>query len=377
MYPSTVISKSEYHEVTPTCSALFLCSQSAVAARKIVTHELVDYIETTIEYRRFRQIASTWIPLPLKHMICSIVLLKTLLVKMTTFAKPFTSSSIVLTGCLSLLLSATSPITSSQDADAIRTLVEAYPEYLIPSKKQNILLWKDGTEMVFDDGTAKADYEDALNRASLKDQMSTPYSCRWCDGPPALNDSPGRMRNEAFFRKMYGDNPERVKANLVPVEWESGKVVWFTKINGAAEALKRVRHEINGLPNDIQCYVCRPLGTFSWRNIAGTGRISMHRFGAAIDFRLPEAVYRYWRWDVQFPEDVPTYPESILRDLKLSQIVSAFEEHGFIWGGKWHHYDTMHFEYRPELTGYSNHDSTLVKHTHHLPEISLSEYSFK
>jgi hypothetical protein len=26
-----------------------------------------------------------------------------------------------------------------------------------------------------------------------------------------------------------------------------------------------------------------------------------------------------------------------------------FEKHGFIWGGKWYHYDTMHFEYRPEL----------------------------
>ncbi|NUM57423.1 MAG: M15 family metallopeptidase, partial [Bdellovibrionaceae bacterium] len=26
-----------------------------------------------------------------------------------------------------------------------------------------------------------------------------------------------------------------------------------------------------------------------------------------------------------------------------------FESEGFIWGGKWNHYDTMHFEYRPEL----------------------------
>ena len=25
------------------------------------------------------------------------------------------------------------------------------------------------------------------------------------------------------------------------------------------------------------------------------------------------------------------------------------EKHGFIWGGRWYHYDTMHFEYRPEL----------------------------
>jgi len=35
------------------------------------------------------------------------------------------------------------------------------------------------------------------------------------------------------------------------------------------------------------------------------------------------------------------------------QIVDIFERHGFIWGGKWYHYDTMHFEYRPELLGMS------------------------
>jgi peptidoglycan LD-endopeptidase CwlK len=31
------------------------------------------------------------------------------------------------------------------------------------------------------------------------------------------------------------------------------------------------------------------------------------------------------------------------------EIVKIFEKYGFIWGGKWYHYDTMHFEYRPEL----------------------------
>ena len=31
------------------------------------------------------------------------------------------------------------------------------------------------------------------------------------------------------------------------------------------------------------------------------------------------------------------------------QIVDVFERHGFIWGGRWNHFDTMHFEYRPEL----------------------------
>jgi hypothetical protein len=31
------------------------------------------------------------------------------------------------------------------------------------------------------------------------------------------------------------------------------------------------------------------------------------------------------------------------------EIVEIFERHGFIWGGKWGHFYTMHFEYRPEF----------------------------
>ena len=27
------------------------------------------------------------------------------------------------------------------------------------------------------------------------------------------------------------------------------------------------------------------------------------------------------------------------------EIVAVFEKHGFIWGGRWYHFDTMHFEY--------------------------------
>ena len=30
-------------------------------------------------------------------------------------------------------------------------------------------------------------------------------------------------------------------------------------------------------------------------------------------------------------------------------VIDAFEAEGFIWGGKWYHFDTIHFEYRPEI----------------------------
>ena len=39
----------------------------------------------------------------------------------------------------------------------------------------------------------------------------------------------------------------------------------------------------------------------------------------------------------------------VWRNRVPAAIVEIFERHGFIWGGKWYHYDTMHFEYRPEL----------------------------
>ena len=43
----------------------------------------------------------------------------------------------------------------------------------------------------------------------------------------------------------------------------------------------------------------------------------------------------------------PTMPDTAIG--YRSEIVEIFERHGFIWGGKWSYYDTMHFEYRPEL----------------------------
>ena len=33
----------------------------------------------------------------------------------------------------------------------------------------------------------------------------------------------------------------------------------------------------------------------------------------------------------------------------IIELVNIFEKNGFIWGGRWYHYDTMHFEYRPEM----------------------------
>jgi hypothetical protein len=79
-----------------------------------------------------------------------------------------------------------------------------------------------------------------------------------------------------------------------------------------------------------------------WREIAGTYRFSPHSFGIAID--VGANIARYWRWEkVDFRKTVRA------EDSFPLEVVRIFERHGFIWGGQWYHYDTMHFEYRPEL----------------------------
>jgi len=89
---------------------------------------------------------------------------------------------------------------------------------------------------------------------------------------------------------------------------------------------------------------------WSWRNIASTQSRSFHAYGAAIDF-LPKSLgglETYWLWTAQkIPEwwNVP-YAK---RFHPPSEVIRAFESFGFIWGGKWRYYDTMHFEYRPEI----------------------------
>ena len=85
-------------------------------------------------------------------------------------------------------------------------------------------------------------------------------------------------------------------------------------------------------------------GTFNWRTIAGTDRLSSHSFGITIDINVKFA--NYWKWDLNNRGKTDSIP---YKNNIPYEIVEVFEKYGFIWGGKWYHYDSMHFEYRPEL----------------------------
>jgi hypothetical protein len=228
---------------------------------------------------------------------------------------------------------------------AVATLVKAYPDFL-DRIDGNDLVWKDGTRQRIDDGKAAKSFEAMLDDPDIKDMFALTYPAGDKGLAPAINFDPGRIRYMPLFLKMYGDcQKTNIAAGAADVVWlrsKYGKTVRFSKINGAAAALQKVADELDRLPDKFLEYL-RPLqGSYNCRPIAGTNRLSAHGLGIAVD--IAAAHSHYWLWSKPDASGRVSYKNEI-----PWEIVRVFEAHGFVWGGKWYHYDTMHFEYRPEI----------------------------
>jgi D-alanyl-D-alanine carboxypeptidase len=220
------------------------------------------------------------------------------------------------------------------------SLLAAYPDTLA-AIHDNRVFFRDGRALDLGPIDCRKPDDEVLRDASILDLFRYPYPRAPVSAPPA-ND-PGRFRNKAFFDAVYGDcrkgavAPRLVSLVWLPKGW--GRQIMFTSVNRAADALRAVSAEIDALPDQERRAAYPIAGTYSCRAVADAGQPSMHAYGAAIDLNLGYA--NYWMWE---KDRAARY----VNRMPLS-IVQIFERHGFIWGGKWHHFDTMHFEYRPEL----------------------------
>ncbi len=220
-------------------------------------------------------------------------------------------------------------------------LIKVYPDF-ISSIENNYLIWKDGTKMFFDDGKKKS-FEQLIDKPDIQDMFFFTYSTGIID-TPKINFDPGRIRNEEFFKKMYGNNKTEVYNNLETVIWlpnTLNKKIKVSKINGISQKIQAISNQLDSLPH-LHKYIDNMGGTFNWRKISGTQRLSAHSFGIAIDINVNHS--NYWKWTKRKQDDIIYYKNKIPLEL-----IEIFEKHGFIWGGRWYHYDSMHFEYRPEL----------------------------
>lgn len=248
-----------------------------------------------------------------------------------------------------LTINLLSSTVSAKSIDPLECLFKAYPEHLAPPTESQFISGRAGQHYPFNPNTSYKDYEDELNNADLYSQLRQQYRTGSLATPPQENEDPGRLRHTPLFLDMYGRTSSEVSSKLVTINWKPCNcTVQFSRVNGASSALEAVGNQI--YQEGLSRYVSQNIGTFNWRKIAGTNRLSMHAFGIAIDFNLPVPLGRYWRWDSPNTQKKSTFPKEIMNDKGLNRVVTIFESHGFVWGGKWWHYDSIHFEYRPELT---------------------------
>jgi len=243
------------------------------------------------------------------------------------------------------MLAGVTPLRAQDDQlrTALDTLVAAYPGALT-GHDDKVLRWRDGSVMPISDGTENKPFPELLRHASIADQFRIPYPRGALAKPPAVDVDPGRFRNKDFFAKMYGDcqkgevSPRLASLAWLPNTW--GQAIRITSINGVDAQLRAVSAEIDALPDKIKRAAYPIAGTYNCRAVADTGEPSPHGYGIAIDLNTAVSDYWYWR---------PHEGAIVYRNRMPEEIVAIFEKHGFIWGGKWYHFDTMHFEFRPEL----------------------------
>lgn len=243
-----------------------------------------------------------------------------------------------------------SPANAAHDPGAIRrsahTLADAYPVAGFVVLEREGGLWLEAGETRIFHGSLQSGSCDAKPDdpdGPLCAIMRQAYPAGDGHRSPEEGFDPGRVRNEALLKFLYGKDRHEVEKDLVPVTFFTE--VWlFSSRHGAADALRRVVAKLEAAAEKdpgLNAYILPGGGTYAWRTIKDSTRLSAHSFGTAIDLNIEKGLY--WLWGPSASELAATrreYPQLI---------VDAFESEGFIWGGKWHSFDFMHFEYRPEF----------------------------
>lgn len=224
----------------------------------------------------------------------------------------------------------------------ILSLMMGYSGYIVNIDKcddQVYLIMKSGKKILYDDKRNKT-MEEKINNPDLQDMMEESYDLN-CINNIADND-PGRIRHYQLLKEVYGNTKQQIEINLKNFKFGNKYYAFNDKNNAHANLNKSIKEVVNicKVNNGMYKYIYPISGTFNYRIISGTSRLSPHSFGIAIDLASDKSDYWKWASKEAGQKRLQSYPDSL---------VKTFENNNFIWGGKWKHFDILHFEYRPEF----------------------------
>ncbi|MDZ7576060.1 MAG: M15 family metallopeptidase [Pseudotabrizicola sp.] len=238
----------------------------------------------------------------------------------------------------------TLPLPSGDDP-VVTALRVAYPGLTVDA--QGVTL-ADGSLIALGEDRSR-DPAARLANPTLREQFHDIYPLRFdLNARMDAWHDPGRARVEPLFAALYGGTEQAVRASLrkVAISGKASASFLISERHGAACQMRAALAGVQALTIDWAPAFRNVAGSFNWRQIAGTSRMSTHSYGIAFD--LNADLGGYWRWSKRPEGNAGPYLNRIPQD-----VVQVFERHGFIWGGKWHHFDGMHFEYRPEVILYA------------------------
>ena len=160
-------------------------------------------------------------------------------------------------------------------------------------------------------------------------------------------------RNPDFYDTLWqARTRDEAAANLVRINFLGKNFDVHRELKDRLLKIDALIKELAKTDPEVQPFIDNigSIGAWNWRNVALTVSRSFHSYGVALDI-LPknlQGLATYWQWTGDANAEWYKVPYSKRYHPPLS-VVKIFERYGFCWGGKWPLFDTMHFEYRPEI----------------------------
>lgn len=259
------------------------------------------------------------------------------------------------------------PLSSQEARQVFEALLRAYPDRISDLKHRNgdwsILVngktfyWSDGRLLPAKDKGLEKEYSPyhfrpnprsipPIRRLSPAERVRLEASIR-------RQESRRFFRHPAFLTSLWGmENPQIAEQTLQAMVFLGRKIRVHPYIIDELTLVEREIRESASRDDAVEIWMnnLSTVDAYVWRDIAGSANRSLHSFGLAIDLLSDDYGGKqvYWRWSRRhYPEWWAIPHEN--RHSPPTVVIEAFENHGFIWGGKWFFFDQIHFEYRPEL----------------------------
>jgi len=186
------------------------------------------------------------------------------------------------------------------------------------------------------------------------DSIFYEYSLEPLIEPPPLTGNPIRCTD--WLDRLFGRTEPQIREHCRSLSF-LGRTLFVNDF--CRESLQEVEREVRAAARTDAAVAAWVSGlkvaySFQDKEIVGSASRSYHAWGLAVDL-IPEGYGRrqvYWKWSRVFNPQWHRIPVE-KRWSPPQKVIEAFERHGFVWGGKWSHFDTIHFEYRPEILVYN------------------------